>query len=174
MEIGDKDRIKKYPANFGVYKCPSCGEEKDGWMLTKIEEGMNMEQIVMANFFNYHLEKRTILYDQFIDEIINTYPNEGLKRDSIRQTINDCYTKLIDKNIIAVRHPIDREASEQYVSIKIDSINKIETFFNKKIIKQWTFKYFNTDLKKIRELIESNPNIRYKERWLVAVDHFLN
>lgn len=85
------------------------------------------------------------------------------------------YKQVLEpKKIEAIRYPINKLHDEKYNKIIISDRNKFEDFFNKRIIRQWDLKYIQLiNLEKFHENIINNKNIRYKNRWLAAIDYFL-
>ncbi len=155
---------------------------------------VNVEPVIRAIFFDSFYLHEDIVYEEAIDYVTKCIVKFGdgywgkryNGRDSvrlsvhndkdeidskIRDAINQAYKKVLKaKKILAIRLPEDVNIPEErYEKIIISGDNKLEAFFNKRVIREWDFKYSRISKSKIIEIINSNELIRNKEKWLEAL-----
>lgn len=193
LEIDDKCKIDRYPDEFLVYLCPDCGYENDWWITYNFGENIIRESMIHALFFESYYKNKDLKYDKAIEIVRQNIENSDLEDDIknhivenieeyTRSRINDLFNEftgnkfIIPKNvkIHAVRHP-KKLHNEQYNRIQISqSQNSLADFFNNRVIRQWDLKYLDMDLNELRDEIKKDKEIRFKNRWLAAIDYFLN
>lgn len=176
---------EKYPRNsFLVYQCPNCSHLNDSWMINYNEKNISRISIIRTIFFESYYNQSEIDYEDAIRYVKNYLVNHDenyfsdIENDEeidkrIRNQINSVFKKaLIEKGIVAYRVPEIDISDEMYDEIIISPENKFETFFNKRVIRQMDFKYFNLNLDDIRKKIETNREIKRKDRWFAAIEFF--
>lgn len=117
------------------------------------------------------------MYNQVIQQIKEKYAFANYSADSIQNELNSLFLDVLVNKAhahLTDRYPHSKLLDEKYNKILISHNNNLDEFFNKRMIRQWDLQYLTTDLKELKEKIKSNPNIRYKNRWLAAFDYFLN
>ena len=176
---------EKYPRNsFLVYQCPNCGHLNDAWMINYNEKLISRESIIRTIFFESYYNQNGIDYEDAIRYVKNylvkhdeNYSSDIENDDEfdkrIRNQINSVYKKALkEKGIDVYRGPERDISDEKFDEIIISPENKFETFFNKRVIRQMDFKYFNINLDEIRKKIETNQKIKRKYRWIAAIEFF--
>jgi len=177
--------MEKYPLNsFLVYKCPNCGHLNDSWMINYNKKSISRESIIRTIFFESYYNQCEIDYEDAIryiknylmkydESYLSDIENDEEFDNKIRNQINSIFKKaLIEKGIVAYRVPERDISDEMYDKIIISPENKFETFFNKRVIRQMDFKYFNLNLDDIRKKIETNREIKRKDRWFAGIEFF--
>lgn len=173
-KINDKCELDKYPHEFSVYLCPECGYENDWWMLYNFGKNTNRESIIRALFLDSFLQRKEINYDQVIHHIKEKCKDENLLDNAIQNDLNRLFIEVLEnKEIKADRYPKSKLYDEKYNKIIISENNTLDDFFNKRIIRQWDLKHLTFDLTELREKIKNNEKLRYKNRWLASIDHFI-
>lgn len=174
-EINETNKIDSYPSEFSVYLCLHCGYENEWWILLGFDKEKALESIIRGLSFESYLNEKEIYYNQIIQYIKEKYNEDKFLDDAIQKGLNHLYKQVLEpKKIEAIRYPINKLHDEKYNKIIISDRNKFEDFFNKRIIRQWDLKYIQLiNLEKFHENIINNKNIRYKNRWLAAIDYFL-
>ena len=177
--------MEKYPSNsFLVYQCPNCGHLNDAWMINYNEKSISRESIIRTIFFESYYNQSEIDYEDAIRCVKNYLVNHDenymsdIKNDEkidkrIRNQINSlCKKALKEKGIDVYRGPERDISDETFDEIIISPGNKFESFFNKRVIRQMDFKYFNLNLDDIRKKIETNREIKRKDRWIASIEFF--
>jgi hypothetical protein len=173
--INENNKMEKYPEEFSVYLCPGCGHEIDWWILYDFGKGDNRESIIRALFLDSFLQGKEIVYDQVRQHIKEKYKYMTFSDDAIQNDLNRLFINVLEKKgIEAPRYPTSKFHDEKYNKIEISQNTTLDDFFNKRVIRQWDLKHLTIDLKELKEKIKNNEQIRYKNRWIVAFDHFLD
>lgn len=174
-KLHEECKVDNYPHEFSVYLCRGCGHDNEWWILYDFDKGTNLECIIRALFLNSFLQGKEIMYDQVVQHIKEKYKESNYSVDAIHNELNRLFKEvLVKKGIEADRYPMSKLHNEKYNKIIISHDNTLDDFFNQRIIRQWDLKHLTIDLKELKEKIKSNQKIRYKDRWLVAFDYFLD
>jgi len=161
---------------YEFYRCPICNYENDFWIVMEWFKYVNLEPIVRAKFFESYLYNKEIDYDRIMLDIKFEYPSENFTIETVQNTLNNSYREhLVNRHIKAKRIPIPRMPDEKFYKIIISQNNNFEDFFNNRVIRPWHLSYFKeVDLQIFKRKIKENSHIRFKKRWLAAVDFFID
>ncbi len=112
------------------------------------------------------------MYDQIVLYINERYDYENFTEKKIRGALNSVFHEWDDKKISVTRYPLNKLSSEKFYKIIVNHDNIVD-LFNKRIIYPWDLQHLTFDLKELKEKIKSITKIiRYKDRWLAAIDYF--
>ncbi len=185
-ELNVKSKIINFPERFSVYLCPKCGCENEGWILNGMDKytiqnrhlpDCYIESVIRALFLDVFLQNKEI-YCVDVHKYIKERYKEEYKKDIELDEYDCCrdlerlYKGVISKDIST--NPFFFNIQHGLISIKFTEYTILENFFNKRIIRQWDLKHLTTDLIELKEKIKINENIRYKDRWLKAIDYFID
>ena len=174
-KITDHHKIDDYPDEFSVYLCPECGQENDWWILYGFDKGTNRESIIRALFLDSFLQRKEIIYDQSIQHIKEKHKDENYSDNAINNDLNRLFIGVLEKKgIKANRYPTSKLHDEKCNKIIISNNNTLDDFFNKGVVRQWDLKHLTVDLRELKKKIKNNEKIRYKNRWMIAFDYFID
>ena len=200
-ELNDDNQMIEYPKEFAVYKCPSCGHENEWWTLYNYDKIISRECIIRALLFESYYNDTELNFDQVI-KCVRQIMKENISEEKIRKDVNTLFNKLDGRpslspnpknikihklkhtsfslnpkrtKIHMVRYPITKSAGDKYSSIKVlQDKNNLADFFNKRVIRQWDIIHLSVDLNILKEIIKSDKDINYNDRWIKAIDHFIS
>jgi len=180
-ELNIPDTSKNYPASFKAYHCGICDRDYEWWQLpaegdTPFYAGGSTEpiEIIARAKALESFPHEQIWLNELHRRLQTSRPDATIEQAS--NMLNKIYDVFNKKGIKMVRcrgtpQQYEREFDEKFQCIEFAGNTKFADLLNKRVIRQWDFKYVGR-IDAIRERVNQDDDIRFKERWLAAIDFF--